>query len=244
MLVLNVCDQQETLGMTGMIWDRFAALVSDFLPFRGRPCFGNSWGWHNHAIRWRAGSSGSLVKTLNVSLYCYYMILYAIIALPAVSPFPRFPRFLLTSTAHMPMADRCTVMAFADPWFFRFTLRRNATKIWPEKGTDPESLSAASHCESLWVTGHEANPAWNWVGLGPQPEGRKISIKLAHDKSQTKTPHTSPYCIPYTGWWVVFRVTFRSAPFSLFESLLKVSESGQSGWAMVSSDLRIKHAAA
>lgn len=41
-----------------------------------------------------------------------YDIIYAIIALPAVSP---FPRFLLTSTAHMPMADRCTVMAFADP---------------------------------------------------------------------------------------------------------------------------------
>lgn len=106
------------------------------------------------------------------------------------------------------------------------------------------SVRSVSHCESLWVTGHEANPAWNWVGLGPSRKVGRLALKLAHDKSQAKTPHTSPYCIPYTGWWVVFRVTFWSAPFSLFESLRKVSESGQSGWAMVSSDLRIKHAAA
>ena len=168
-----------------------------------------------------------------------YMILYMLLLLCLP-----FPRFLLTSTAHMPMADRCTVMAFADPWNSFHLATKCDEDLAGKRHRSRVTVTSVSHCKSLWVTGHEANPAWNWVGLGPQPEGRKISIKLAHDKSQTKTPHTSPYCIPYTGWWVVFRVTFRSAPFSLFESLLKVSESGQSGWTMVSSDLRIKHAAA
>lgn len=119
-----------------------------------------------------------------------YDIIYAIIALPAVSP---FPRFLLTSTAHMPMADRCTVMAFADPWNSFHLATKCDEDLAGKRHRSRVTVRSVSHCKSLWVTGHEANPAWNWVGLGPQPEGRKISIKLAHDKSQTKTPHTSPY---------------------------------------------------
>lgn len=49
-----------------------------------------------------------VIVLLLYDIICYYCFACRF----PVSP---FPRFLLTSTAHMPMADRCTVMAFADP---------------------------------------------------------------------------------------------------------------------------------
>jgi hypothetical protein len=78
-----------------------------------------------------------------------YMILYMLLLL--CLPFPRFPVSCLLPQRTCPwqIAVRSWPLQIRE---IRFTLRRNATKIWPEKGTDPESLSdlsaTASHCES------------------------------------------------------------------------------------------------